>query len=52
MEKLAETRFEVHDLLAHRWSPRAFSERAIEAEKLRSLFEAASCSAFPTTLSP
>jgi nitroreductase len=29
------------DLLKERWSPRAFSPRAIEPEKLRSLFEAA-----------
>jgi nitroreductase len=41
MEKPADTRFEIHDLLADRWSPRAFSSRAVEAEKLRSLFEAA-----------
>jgi nitroreductase len=41
MEKPAPTRFPVHELVARRWSPRAFSERPIEPEKLRSVFEAA-----------
>ena len=41
MEKLADTQFPIHDLLRRRWSPRAFDERLIEPEKLRSLFEAA-----------
>lgn len=31
----------IHDLLRHRWSPRAFDPRPVEPEKLRSLFEAA-----------
>jgi nitroreductase len=31
----------INDLLSHRWSPRAFADRAVEPEKLRSLFEAA-----------
>lgn len=31
----------ITDLLSHRWSPRAFSERSVEPSKLRSLFEAA-----------
>lgn len=31
----------IHELISHRWSPRAFDSRAIEPEKLRSLFEAA-----------
>ena len=31
----------IHDLISHRWSPRAFDGRAIEPEKLRCLFEAA-----------
>ena len=31
----------VHDLISHRWSPRAFDPRPVEPEKLRSLFEAA-----------
>jgi nitroreductase len=31
----------VHDLIARRWSPREFSNRPVEPEKLASLFEAA-----------
>ncbi|MEA3187213.1 MAG: hypothetical protein QOD99_1043 [Chthoniobacter sp.] len=45
MEKPAETQYPIHELLARRWSPRAFSERAVEPEKLRSLLEAARWSA-------
>ncbi len=41
MEKLAETQYPIHDLLRKRWSPRAFSSRPVEPEKLRSLWEAA-----------
>jgi len=31
----------IHELISHRWSPRAFDSRPVEPEKLRSLFEAA-----------
>ncbi len=41
MEKPAETRYPIHDLLRQRWSPRAFADHAVEPEKLRSLLEAA-----------
>ena len=41
MDKPADTEYPIHDLLRQRWSPRAFDERPIEPEKLRSLFEAA-----------
>jgi len=41
MEKRAETQAPVHDLLARRWSPRAFSDQSVEPVKLLSLFEAA-----------
>lgn len=41
MQKLAETTHEIHDLLRQRWSPRAFADRMIEPDKLRSLLEAA-----------
>ncbi len=41
MEKQADTQYPIHDLLRRRWSPRAFDDRPIEPEKLRSLFEAA-----------
>ena len=41
MDKPAETQVPIHDLLRRRWSPRAFSERRVEPDTLRSLFEAA-----------
>lgn len=41
MKRPAPTEFPVNDLVRDRWSPRAFSQKAIAAEDLRSLFEAA-----------
>lgn len=41
MEKPAQTAHTIHDLLARRWSPRAYDERLVEPDKLMSLFEAA-----------
>ncbi|NGZ08780.1 MAG: hypothetical protein CV088_05250 [Nitrospira sp. LK70] len=41
MQKPASTQCPIHELLARRWSPRAFDERPIGAELLRTLFEAA-----------
>ncbi|MFH1742223.1 MAG: nitroreductase family protein [bacterium] len=41
MENLAETQYPIHDLIKRRWSPRAFSDRPVEPEKIRSLLEAA-----------
>lgn len=41
MEKPARAQFPIHDLLARRWSPRAFDERTIDADLLRTLLEAA-----------
>jgi nitroreductase len=41
IEKAADTRVPIHDLLRRRWSPRAFADRSVEPEKLQSLFEAA-----------
>jgi nitroreductase len=41
VEKPAQARFHIHDLLARRWSPRAFNEQPIDAGTLRTLFEAA-----------
>jgi nitroreductase len=41
MEKPAETHYPIHDLLRRRWSPRAYSERMVDMETLKSLFEAA-----------
>jgi nitroreductase len=41
MEKPAPTDYPIEDVLRRRWSPRAFSDQAVEPEKLLSLFEAA-----------
>jgi len=41
VEKPAKTRYPIHDLLRRRWSPRAFSNRMVEPDTLRSLLEAA-----------
>ena len=41
MHKPATTDFPVHDLIRHRWSPRAFSDKPVEPAVLASLFEAA-----------
>jgi nitroreductase len=41
MDKPAETRYPVHDLIARRWSPRALEPRPVPAGQIRSLLEAA-----------
>lgn len=41
MKKTAVTDHPITDLLRERWSPRAFSDKPIPADELRSLFEAA-----------
>jgi nitroreductase len=41
MKKTAPADHPIHPLLAQRWSPRAFSDRPVENEKLLSLLEAA-----------
>jgi nitroreductase len=41
MEKIAETQTPIHEVIGRRWSPRAFSERPVEPDKLRSVLEAA-----------
>lgn len=41
MEKLANNRYPIHDLLQRRWSPRAFADQTVEPGKLQSLLEAA-----------
>ena len=41
MNKSADTRYPILDLLKNRWSPRAFTSQPVEPEKLLSLFEAA-----------
>jgi len=41
MQKAAPTDHPIHDLIRTRWSPRAFSDKHVSDETLRSLFEAA-----------
>jgi nitroreductase len=41
MKKPATTDHPIHELLRERWSPRAFTDRPVPPEVLRSLFEAA-----------
>ena len=41
MEKPADTQYPIHDLLKKRWSPRAFADRPVAPDALRSLLEAA-----------
>src|SRR5437764_202654 len=41
MDKPARTDYPIEEILKRRWSPRAFSDRLVEPEKLRSLWEAA-----------
>ncbi len=41
MHNPAKSEHPVHTLIQNRWSPRAFSEKPISDEALRSLFEAA-----------
>lgn len=41
LEKPAGTSRPLHDLLAHRWSPRAFDDVPLAAEELRTVLEAA-----------
>ena len=45
MDKTAETDHPVHELIARRWSPRAFDPRPVETLQIRSLLEAARWSA-------
>ncbi len=48
MQKPAKTKTPINHIIAHRWSPRAFSSQAIEEDKIIALLEAArwSSSAF------
>ena len=41
MNKPAPVEYAVQDLIKNRWSPRAFSDKPVSSELLRSLFEAA-----------
>src|SRR6266852_4001988 len=41
MHKPAPTEIPIHELIRERWSPRAFADKTVPPEVLRSLFEAA-----------
>src|SRR5437763_17131605 len=41
MQKPAPSDFPVHELIRERWSPRAFADKPVPQDALRSLFEAA-----------
>ncbi|MEK6586945.1 MAG: nitroreductase family protein, partial [Nitrospirota bacterium] len=41
MDQQGHAQFPIHELLAGRWSPRAFDERPVDGDLLRVLFEAA-----------
>src|SRR5947209_20559766 len=41
MDKLAPTDVALHELIQKRWSPRAFADKPVAPETLKSLFEAA-----------
>lgn len=41
MDNPANNKFPIYPLIRKRWSPRAFSKKPVEKEKLQSLFEAA-----------
>lgn len=45
MVKKTKFEFSINELIQNRWSPRAFSDKKIEKEKLQSVFEAARWSA-------
>ena len=45
MKKSAQLEFPINHLCEKRWSPRAFAEKAIDKDKLQSIFEAARWSA-------
>ena len=40
-DKTAKATHPIHELIARRWSPRAFADKPVEPAKLRQLFEAA-----------
>jgi len=41
MKKTAQSEYPVHNLILERWSPRAFSDKPVPQDLLRSIFEAA-----------
>lgn len=41
MNKEGNVKFDIHEILRRRWSPRAFSEKKVEKEKIQRIMEAA-----------
>jgi len=41
MKKTAQSEYPVHNLILERWSPRAFADKPVPHNLLRSIFEAA-----------
>ncbi len=41
MKKSADTEYDIHELIKSRWSPRSFSNRKVDPELIRQLFDAA-----------
>ncbi|GCE21665.1 nitroreductase family protein [Dictyobacter kobayashii] len=52
LRKPATAEHPIHELISERWSPRAFANRPVEAEKLHSLFEAARWAASTANFQP
>lgn len=50
--KQAELEYEVHPIIASRWSPRAYDTRPVEPVKLQRIFEAARWAASSSNLQP
>lgn len=50
--KQAVTDYPVNELIARRWSPRAYDQRKVETEKLQRIFEAARWAASSSNLQP
>lgn len=52
MDKNAQTEFAIHELLAKRWSPRAFTDRELSPKEVGALFEAARWAPSSSNLQP
>jgi len=50
--KYPQLDYDIHPLIASRWSPRAYSTKQVEPEKLQRIFEAARWSASSSNLQP
>lgn len=50
--KIAASEYPLHPLIASRWSPRAYSNKSVESEKLQCVFEAAGWAASASNLQP